>query len=135
MNKKGFTLMELLLVVAVLAIVAAAAAPAFFSGAAEAVKEAKRAQFLSAYSNSLSAANMYMSIKASKGGSITAGNIAETELIKYVPAAARTFKKEDNSSVLLTVDYNENGTVTVKAGGTAVTADTTWAALNPAAGS
>ncbi len=127
--------MELLLVVAVLAIVAAAAAPAFFSGATEAMNEAKRAQFLSAYSNSLSAANMYMSIKASKGDPITPGNISEDELKKYVPAAARTFKNEKDILVLLTVDYNADGTVAVKAGGTAVTADTTWAALNPAAGS
>ena len=58
MNKKGFTLMELLLVVAILAIVAAAAAPTFTSGASDALKEARKSAFLAAYQNTVTGAHM-----------------------------------------------------------------------------
>ena len=60
MNKKAFTLMELLLVVAILAIVAAAGMPIFSSGQDEAFKEAKKAAFLNSYQNAVSGANLMM---------------------------------------------------------------------------
>lgn len=60
MNKKGFTLMELLLVIAIMAIVAAAGLPIFSSGQDEALKEAKKAAFYNAYQNTISGANMMM---------------------------------------------------------------------------
>ncbi|NCB46810.1 prepilin-type N-terminal cleavage/methylation domain-containing protein [bacterium] len=82
-NRKGFTLMELLLVVAVLAIVAAAAAPTFFSGATEAINEAKRSSFLSAYQNTLSGANLLVSIEASKGNVLNATTFAAACFDKY----------------------------------------------------
>ncbi|MGI6446777.1 MAG: prepilin-type N-terminal cleavage/methylation domain-containing protein [Candidatus Ozemobacteraceae bacterium] len=83
-NRKGFTLMELLLVVAVLAIVAAAAAPTFFGGAAEAMNEAKKSSFLSAYQNTISGANLYLSIEAAKGNAGTA-NLDEDTPITLKP--------------------------------------------------
>ncbi len=74
MNKRsGFTLMELLLVVAVLAIVAAAAVPTFFGGAAEAMKEARKSRIASAYTNLFSQANMAASVAMAKGDTVTAG--------------------------------------------------------------
>ena len=99
MNRKGFTLMELLLVVAVLAIVAAAAAPTFFGGAQDAMNEAKKASFMSAYQNTISGANMLTAIAASKGvlpsaeGLLSLTIDSETKTIaNYAPLAARTFK-------------------------------------------
>ena len=89
-NRKGFTLMELLLVVAVLAIVAAAAAPTFFGGAAEAMNEAKKSSFLSAYQNTLSGANLYLSIEAAKGNATV--TLDETNLAKYAPLTSRYFE-------------------------------------------
>ncbi len=62
MNKKAFTLMELLLVIAILAIVAAAGMPFFSSGSNQALKEAKKSNFLSAYQNTISGANLFMSL-------------------------------------------------------------------------
>ena len=62
MNRKAFTLMELLLVVSIVAIVAAASAPMFSSGSEDAVREAKRASFLRAYQNTISGANLMMGL-------------------------------------------------------------------------
>ena len=90
MNKKGFTLMELLLVVAVLAIVAAAAAPTFFNGSQEALQEAKKASFLSAYQNALSGANIYISIEVSKGNTVNSEKLTNS-IDTYAPAATRAF--------------------------------------------
>lgn len=90
-NRKGFTLMELLLVVAVLAIVAAAAAPTFFGGASEAMNEAKKSSFLSAYQNTLSGANLYLSVEAAKGNAGTAV-LDEGNLAKYAPLASRYYE-------------------------------------------
>ena len=67
MNKKGFTLMELLLVVAILAIVAAAAAPTFSQGASDALREARKSSFLAAYQNTVTGAHMMVALGASKG--------------------------------------------------------------------
>lgn len=100
MNRKGFTLMELLLVVAVLAIVAAAAAPTFFGGAQDAMNEAKKASMMSAYQNTMSGANMLTAIAASKGVlPTTAGELSVTlpnettakTIADYTPLAARVF--------------------------------------------
>ena len=118
MNKKGFTLMELLLVVAILAIVAAAAAPTFTSGASDALKEARKSAFLAAYQNTVTGAHMMIALAASKGydvaskvdnnGSIEldnfteikngTGNNAETLVHKfdyYAPLATRQFKNSN----------------------------------------
>lgn len=116
MNRKGFTLMELLLVVAVLAIVAAAAAPTFFGGAQDAMNEAKRSQFLAAYQNTLSGANVMISIAAAQG--ITANNntdLGATNLVNdenkkldfYAPEAGRKFMGGENGNTekVLTARY------------------------------
>ncbi|MBR4569922.1 MAG: prepilin-type N-terminal cleavage/methylation domain-containing protein [Candidatus Riflebacteria bacterium] len=98
MNRKGFTLMELLLVVAVLAIVAAAAAPTFFGGAQDAMNEAKKASFMSAYQNAMSGANIMTSIAASKGvlpaddQDLTSTALDGKKLNDYAPLSARIFK-------------------------------------------
>lgn len=106
--KKGFTLMELLLVVAVLAIVAAAAAPTFFGGAQEAMEEAKKSSFMSAYQNTLSGANLMVSIAASQGNlpdgtddvdlSEQSALIEGKKLDNFAPAASRNFALNDTAS-------------------------------------
>ena len=109
MNRKGFTLMELLLVVAVLAIVAAAAAPTFFGGAKEAMEEAKKASFMSAYQNTLSGANVYVSLQSSKGVSVNdIANAMNTDstLEPYCPAASRRFDLGDSLNGTLTAKMN-----------------------------
>ena len=63
MKRRAFTLMELLLVVAILAIISAAAAPTFTSGSADAIEEARKSNFLAAYENTVSGANLMMGLK------------------------------------------------------------------------
>ncbi len=123
MNRKGFTLMELLLVVAVLAIVAAAAAPTFFGGAKEAMEEAKKASMMSAYQNTMSGANMLTAIAASKGVlPTTAGNLAVTlpgeapaggakTINDYAPIAARTFTNISGKQYAFGAYYDGNKVV------------------------
>lgn len=62
MKRRAFTLMELLLVVAILAIISAAAAPTFTSGSADAIEEARKSNFLAAYENTVSGANLMMAM-------------------------------------------------------------------------
>lgn len=114
MNKKGFTLMELLLVVAVLAIVAAAAAPTFFGGAQEAMNEAKKATFMSAYQNTISGANIMLSLASAQGKVPTANvpklsadaTLTGKNLDDYAPAAARTFSLEASTTIVLDAMYD-----------------------------
>ena len=113
MNRKGFTLMELLLVVAVLAIVAAAAAPTFFGGAQEAMDEAKKASMMSAYQNTISGSNMLMAMAASKGITPTADVVpvkwsedTEGSLTYYTPAAARVFTNAKGTSYIFSAKYD-----------------------------
>lgn len=101
MNKKGFTLMELLLVVAVLAIVAAAAAPTFFGGAQEAMEEAKKASMYSAYQNCISGANMLIAIAASKGVVPTADGVLQWS----DPTLTKTDKNDEPESKIKTLNY------------------------------
>lgn len=77
-KRSGFTLMELLLVVAVLAIVAAAAAPTFFGGAADAMKEARKARIASAFTQLFSEANMAAAVAQAKGEAVVAGTTPKT---------------------------------------------------------
>lgn len=115
MNRKGFTLMELLLVVAVLAIVAAAAAPTFFGGAQDAMNEAKKAAFMSAYQNAMSGANMMTAIAASKGILPAADGVLQVTLdgsnktiADYTPLAARVFKdRSGNTTYAFGVYYQK----------------------------
>lgn len=62
MKRKGFTLMELLLVVAILALTSAAAAPTFSSGSADAIEQARRSNFYSAYQKAVFGANLMMAL-------------------------------------------------------------------------
>ena len=107
MNRKGFTLMELLLVVAVLAIVAAAAAPTFFGGAQDAMNEARKSSFMSAYQNTLSGANIYVSLQASKGIQVETNDL-QNHLNDYCPEASRKFElgTEDSLKGTLTATMN-----------------------------
>jgi prepilin-type N-terminal cleavage/methylation domain-containing protein len=109
-RRQGFTLMELLLVVAVLAIVAAAAAPTFFSGATEAMEEARKASFLSSYQNTVSGANMALSMMAARGETITEDSLDDDTLAKYAPVAARTFKNLNDKDVVLKASIATSGT-------------------------
>ena len=117
MNRKGFTLMELLLVVAVLAIVAAAAAPTFFGGAQEAMNEAKKASFMSAYQNTISGANIYLSIEASKGNTVN-DTALQTALNTYAPVAGRAYALNENLKGNLTAIIVDNAVKVVKEGQT-----------------
>lgn len=112
MNKKGFTLMELLLVVAVLAIVAAAAAPTFFGGAQEAMEEAKKSSYMSAYQNCVSGTNLLMGIAASQG-IIPNANLSFTNkddeaktLENYAPRAARVFTNKNGKTYIFGATYD-----------------------------
>ena len=113
MNRKGFTLMELLLVVAVLAIVAAAAAPTFFGGAQEAMNEAKKSSFMSAYQNTISGANIFLSIEASKGNSVDNDSL-QTALENYAPVAGRAYALNENLKGNLTAVIINNTVRVVK---------------------
>ena len=113
MNRKGFTLMELLLVVAVLAIVAAAAAPTFFGGAQEAMNEAKKASFMSAYQNTISGANIYLSIEASKGNTVS-NDTLQNALDTYAPVAGRAYALNENLKGNLTAVIVNNAVKVVK---------------------
>ena len=112
--KKGFTLMELLLVVAVLAIVAAAAAPTFFGGAQEAMEEAKKSSFMSAYQNTMSGANLMVSIAASQGNIPTGAcqldsdslTWAANNLSHYAPVASRQFSTLKGTSGSFSANYD-----------------------------
>lgn len=102
----GFTLMELLLVVAILAIVAAAASPTFFGGAQEALDEARKASFLSAYQNTISGANIALSMTMGRGLAIANDGLIP-KLLDYVPIAARTFKNSNSTAdYTFTAIYN-----------------------------
>ena len=106
-NRKGFTLMELLLVVAVLAIVAAAAAPTFFGGATEAMNEARKSSFMAAYTNASSAANMNAALYATgaKGAVVTEPTIAQ--LMENSPLDTRIFTNNAGKFGLIFAEYNK----------------------------
>jgi len=70
-KRSGFTLMELLLVIAILAIVAAVAAPQFFKTASTSIDEAKKARFIANYSALKAAINMYLWDSRQAGSSLT----------------------------------------------------------------
>lgn len=83
--------MELLLVVGVLAVVATAAVPVFFTSSKDAVDEAKKSGFITAYNNTLTGAHLLLASYVAKG--IELGSSMDlTELKKFVPLSARTFK-------------------------------------------
>lgn len=128
MNRKGFTLMELLLVVAVLAIVAAAAAPTFFGGAKEAMEEAKKSSFLSSYQNTLSGANLYISSQAAKGIIVNTGDL-QGNLDNYAPVASRRFDLGNNISGTLSAQFN----TTTNAVEVVISGKTTPIVLDPTA--
>jgi prepilin-type N-terminal cleavage/methylation domain-containing protein len=109
-RRQGFTLMELLLVVAVLAIVAAAAAPTFFTGANEALSEARKSQLMSAYSNASTAANMNAALYASgakkdeSDAMITAPTVAQ--LMDGSPIESRTFRNNKDKAGVVYAHYD-----------------------------
>ncbi|MCK9456957.1 MAG: hypothetical protein M0R31_06660 [Candidatus Riflebacteria bacterium] len=99
--------MELLLVVAVLAIVAAAAAPTFFSGASEAMNEARKSSFMAAYTNASSAANMNAALYATgakEGGVVTEPSIKQ--LMENSPIDTRIFTDNAGNFGLIFAEYN-----------------------------
>jgi prepilin-type N-terminal cleavage/methylation domain-containing protein len=143
MNKKGFTLMELLLVVAILAIVAAAAAPTFSQGASDALREARKSSFLAAYQNTVTGAHMMVALGASKGydaKSIYLDNAAlipaegntTYKLDYYAPLATRQFKNDSGNDFTLSarVDENHKLIIIYQAGLTAPTSGGTDIVIN-----
>ena len=148
-RRNGFTLMELLLVVAILAIVAAAAAPTFSGGASDALKEARKSAFLAAYQNTVTGAHMMVALGASKGydakdinldanGIIpikdangTAGNANGSDsyykLNYYAPLATRQFKTNKGTVYTLgaKIDQNHKLIIIYKSGDALPTEGTT----------
>jgi prepilin-type N-terminal cleavage/methylation domain-containing protein len=104
-NNSGFTLVELLLVVAILAIVAAAASPTFFAGAQEALAEARKAPFLSAYQNAVSGANTALSTALTRGEMPDESGVIP-RFTDYTPISARTFKDEEGNNYTMSAYYN-----------------------------
>ncbi|MDD2999711.1 MAG: hypothetical protein PHV05_11670, partial [Candidatus Riflebacteria bacterium] len=85
---------------------------------------------LLAYSNTLSAANMYLSIKASKGEIVADPTaLSDAILSAYVQTAARQVKVSDTKTLTLTAKY-EGNKVNVYSGGTVVTATATWTLIS-----
>jgi prepilin-type N-terminal cleavage/methylation domain-containing protein len=114
--KQGFTLVELLLVVAILAIVAAAASPTFFQGAQEALAEARKAPFLAAYQNTVSGANTALSTALTRGENADESG-AIPRFIEYTPISARTFKDEEGRNFTMSAYYDRtNKEVIIYAG-------------------
>lgn len=114
-KRSGFTLMELLLVVAVLAIVAAAAAPTFFGGAADAMKEARKARIASAFTQLFSEANMAAAVAQAKGEAVVAGTTDN-----WPNPTSKTVPHPDGSGneITLTVGWDaDNGGVIITATG------------------
>lgn len=97
MNKKAFTLMELLLSIAVLAVVAASAVPTFFGGAKEVLEDSKKANMSAAYQHARTGANLLVSIATAQAITIT-GNLDSIEiddlkkLDYFAPIPSRTFE-------------------------------------------
>ena len=133
-RRNGFTLMELLLVVAILAIVAAAAAPTFSGGASDALKEARKSAFLAAYQNTVTGAHMMVALGASKGYDVYSQNLDNKEIIPnsgnkldyYAPVATRQFKnnKGDIYTLGALVDSKHALYITCKKGTSPETSDT-----------
>ena len=67
-NKKAFTLLELLLIVAVLSIVAIAAAPYFLNSSQESLSQARKSGFLRAYEHTMTGAQMMITLANNYGG-------------------------------------------------------------------
>lgn len=115
-KKTGFTLVELLLVVAILAIVAAAASPTFFAGAQEALAEARKAPFLAAYQNTVSGANTALSTAMSRGETVDNTGIIP-RFQNYAPISSRTFKDEIGNNYTMSAYFDRgNNEVIVYAG-------------------
>ena len=137
MNRKAFTLMELLLVIAIMAIVAAAGAPMFSEGSDQALKESKKAAFLHAYQNAVSGANIMMGLlltnytKSAQGAdkTIAAGflptglsldannqwkiNNEVKNLTYFSPLAGRVFYDLNGKPYFFSAKIGENQTVVV----------------------
>lgn len=101
-NKKGFSLMELLLSITVLALISALFFPTFFGGGKEALKEARKSTMMSAFQNTLSGAQIMLSIAYSKDLKII-GDLEENQtdlenknLSNYCSMSTRVFRVRDN---------------------------------------
>ena len=103
MNKRAFTLMELLLTITVLAIVGTSTIPTFFGGAKETLEDAKKSNMHSAYQNARTGANILISIATAKDKLLSGNldNLTEDSEIKnleqYAPATSRTFIGKNGS--------------------------------------
>lgn len=118
-RRSGFTLMELLLVVAVLAIVAAAAFPTLFSGATDSLKEARKATVAAAYSSVISNASVQVALRKAKGEADTAittaiAAISQTASAPADVSKAITFTPSAFSDAGITVTVSGDGAPAAK---------------------
>lgn len=109
MNKKGFTLMELLLVVAVLAIVSAASAPTFFGGAEESMEEALKTKMFAAYNNCVTGTNLLMAIAASHG-KLPLNEQEDYTVLKWIDEKGTTHELAEYAPLASRVFENKIGT-------------------------
>ncbi len=117
MNKKAFTLMELLLSIAVLAIVAAGAIPTFFGGTKEVMEDARKTNMHTAYQRARTGANLLIGIVTARAETLS-GNldcIAEDNYHKnlnsYSPISSRIFEGKNGSKFVFgaTISQDSNG--------------------------
>ena len=129
-NKKGFTLVELVIVIAVIAILAAVLIPTFSNVVQKANESKELQQVTNAYKEALAEAlanDGYIS--GNKTISYTVGNDTKTATGEYVEAGGYAFVFTNEKTA--TIFTYETTTTTTGEGDAAVTTTTTTYTVNP----
>lgn len=114
MNKKAFTLMEILLTIAVLAVVVTSIIPYFFKDAKEILEENKRVNMFTAYQNARTGANMLISITTAKAKPISGNldclsNDGEVKSLEnYSPKVSRVFEGKNGNKFVFGAKATKN---------------------------